>query len=152
MDQAHQELDGRRLPRPVRAEITEDLAFGDREVQIEDAVTRSVVLRQPLRRDRCRHIPLLARSGTIDLNVTLRPHPAQPSAGPDGDRHPGGAAEHVLVEQLYPPRPQAVETVGVEVRVVRVEACRVEPLGRSGVNAVELARPPKELDAAVATA
>ena len=52
-------------------------------------------------------------------------------------------AESVLVEQLHAPRPQAIETVGVEIGVVGLEAARVQLLGRAGVAATELARPPK---------
>src|SRR5438552_2917509 len=140
MDEAHEQLDRRRLPRPVRAEVTEDLTLVDREVEIEDAVPRPVVLRESVGLDRCRHIPLLARRN--DLNVTLRSHPAQPSAGPDGHSDPSGAAERVLVEELYAAGPEPVEPIRVD-GLIGLEARRVQLFGRPRRAAAKLACGPK---------
>ena len=49
MDKPHEQLDRRGLPRPVRAEVTEDLALLDTEGDVEDAVTSAVVLCQGMR-------------------------------------------------------------------------------------------------------
>src|SRR5207302_5849206 len=112
-----------------------------------DAVRRSVVLRESVCLDRCRHVPLLARRN--DLNVTLRSHPAQPSACPDGDSDPGGAAERVLVEELDPAGQEPVEPIRVD-GVIGPEARRVQLLSRPGRAAAKLACRSKELDPMVA--
>ena len=44
MDDPHEQPDGGRLARPVRAEETEDLAFRNVKVQVEEPVPRTVVL------------------------------------------------------------------------------------------------------------
>src|SRR2546428_7326754 len=62
MDKPHEELDRRRLPRPIRPEKPEDLALLDAEVEIEDAVTGPVVLCQALRGYRACHEKLSVRS------------------------------------------------------------------------------------------
>src|SRR4051812_7029995 len=59
VDEAHEELDRRGLPRPIRTEIAEYLAFVHGEVEVEDAVSRSVVLRKALRLNRDRQSVLL---------------------------------------------------------------------------------------------
>src|SRR5207302_5804193 len=108
---------------------------------------RIVVLRESLCRAGCRHVPHLARRQ--DLNVTLRSRPAQPSAGPDGDSDPGGAAERVLVEELDPAGPEPVEPIRVD-SVIGLEARRVQLLSRPGRAAAKLACRSKELDPMVA--
>src|SRR5438105_6852302 len=76
MDETHQQLDRRRLPRPVRAEVTEDLTLVDGEVEIKDAVPRPVVLRESICLDRCRHVPLLARRKRPKRNSPFAPSAA----------------------------------------------------------------------------
>src|SRR5205823_6594013 len=59
MDHAHEELDRRRLPGPIRGEESEDLALRDREVEVEDAARAAVVLRERSGRDRVRQLALM---------------------------------------------------------------------------------------------
>ena len=77
---AYQELDRGGLPRPVRSEVTKDLAVLDGEVEVENAVTRAVVLCQTLCRDRICHEKLsvfshFTRPPRCTLTVTKVPPP-----------------------------------------------------------------------------
>src|ERR1700730_16365800 len=55
VDQPHQETDGRRLSRAVRAKISEDLALLDLEVEVKEPTTPAVVLAEAAGLDRGRH-------------------------------------------------------------------------------------------------
>ena len=58
VDDAHQEPDRGGLARAVGAEETEDLAFSDFQIEVEEPVTRSVVLGQPVHHHRAGHLLL----------------------------------------------------------------------------------------------